>query len=61
MLIEKIGMNGCLFSSVAQFKYALRQHREDARDHVVRHIGDLVLKFVRRLLISLSALHKRHL
>jgi len=32
----------------AQFKYALRQHREDAKDHVVRHIGDLILKFVRK-------------
>jgi hypothetical protein len=37
-----------IFSSSAQFKYALRQHREDAKDHVVRHIGDLILKFVRQ-------------
>ncbi|CAF3477049.1 unnamed protein product [Rotaria sordida] len=29
-----------------QFKYALRQHREEAKDHVVRHIGDLILKFL---------------
>jgi hypothetical protein len=31
---------------LVQFKYALRQHREDAKDHVVRNIGDLILKFV---------------
>ncbi|CAF0797115.1 unnamed protein product [Rotaria sordida] len=31
-----------------QFKYALRQHREEAKDHVVRHIGDLILKFLDR-------------
>ena len=31
---------------LAQFKYALRQHREEAKDHVVRNIGDLILKFV---------------
>jgi len=37
-----------LFCLLAQFKYALRQHREDAKDHVVRQIGDLVLKFVNR-------------
>ncbi|CAF3882877.1 unnamed protein product [Rotaria sp. Silwood2] len=29
-----------------QFKYALRQHREEAKDHVVRQIGDLILKFL---------------
>ncbi|CAF4782174.1 unnamed protein product, partial [Rotaria sp. Silwood2] len=29
-----------------QFKYALRQHREEAKDHVVRNIGDLILKFL---------------
>ncbi|CAF3659746.1 unnamed protein product [Rotaria sordida] len=29
-----------------QFKYALRQHREEAKDHVVRNIGDLLLKFL---------------
>ncbi|CAM4946311.1 unnamed protein product [Rotaria socialis] len=29
-----------------QFKIALRQHREEAKDHVVRNIGDLVLKFL---------------
>ncbi|CAF1482564.1 unnamed protein product [Rotaria magnacalcarata] len=29
-----------------QFKYALRQHREEAKDHVVRHIGDLILRFL---------------
>ncbi|CAF0865884.1 unnamed protein product [Adineta ricciae] len=29
-----------------QFKYALRQHRDEAKDHVVRHIGDLILKFL---------------
>ncbi|CAF5136835.1 unnamed protein product, partial [Rotaria sp. Silwood1] len=29
-----------------QFKIALRQHREEAKDHVVRHIGDLILKFL---------------
>ncbi|CAF0825686.1 unnamed protein product [Rotaria sp. Silwood1] len=29
-----------------QFKYALRQHREEAKDHVVRYIGDLILKFL---------------
>ena len=41
-----------IFTSIyllAQFKYALRQHREDAKDHVVHHIGDLILKFVRKL------------
>jgi len=30
----------------SQFKYALRQHRDEAKDHVVRHIGDLILKFL---------------
>lgn len=30
----------------AQLKYALRQHREEAPDHVVRTIGDLILRFV---------------
>ncbi|CAF0847780.1 unnamed protein product [Adineta ricciae] len=29
-----------------QFKYALRQHREDAKDHVVRNISDVILKFL---------------
>ncbi|UJR10393.1 hypothetical protein I4U23_014597 [Adineta vaga] len=29
-----------------QFKYALRQHREEAKDHVVRNIGDVILKFL---------------
>ncbi|CAF1268688.1 unnamed protein product [Adineta steineri] len=29
-----------------QFKYALFQHREEAKDHVVRNIGDLILKFL---------------
>ncbi|CAF5012330.1 unnamed protein product, partial [Rotaria magnacalcarata] len=28
-----------------QFKIALHQHREEAKDHVVRNIGDLILKF----------------
>ncbi|CAM4747348.1 unnamed protein product [Rotaria magnacalcarata] len=29
-----------------QFKIALHQHREEAKDHVVRNIGDLILKFL---------------
>ena len=32
---------------VAQFKYALRQHREEAKDNVVENIGDVILRFVR--------------
>ena len=31
---------------LAQLKCALRQHREEAKDHVVRNIGDIILKFV---------------
>ena len=54
-LIGERLMYECSFSSAAQFKYALRQHREDAKDHVVRHIGDLVLKFVIRLFLSLCS------
>lgn len=29
-----------------QFKVALRQHRDDAPEHVVRNIGDVILRFV---------------
>lgn len=36
-----------LFLLSAEFKYALFQHREEAKDHVVRNIGDLILKYVR--------------
>lgn len=44
---------------LAQFKYALRQHREEAKDHVVRHIGDLILKFVRIIfLYNKTKIHK---
>ncbi|CAF4477416.1 unnamed protein product, partial [Rotaria sp. Silwood2] len=44
----------CIFRNLDQlinlhtdFKNALLQHREEAKDHVVRNIGDLILKFVR--------------
>ena len=42
-----------------QFKYALRQHREEAKDHVVRHIGDLILKFVNRTPKDFSSLERK--
>lgn len=47
---------------LAQFKNALRQHREESTDRIVRNIGDVILRFVkfkRRFRFDFAQIHFR--